>query len=281
MATLADRLHAVIVKAGIGATPSAPPSPGTVLLHDDFAGYADTMALRNAIVVGAGGLGGGPILYTDGWHCDQVSLDPTVPYNGHATLKMTLPGGVQNCPMLWAQLPKNLDILWFRARMRFSPGFTDTGTLTNSANAIKLLAFGHTTYDGSARLEVTNTTQYTLYWNVQAKNTGTLIGGGQTVSPGRITTEWTPGAQWWDYIIKADRTTGLVSVWGGIDGQPKTLIATTPPETMQDGSAMPQIDKVGFTIEFNQVRAASNTEYLWLGAWEVIDGSVFPNPYTL
>lgn len=265
-------------------TPPPPPVTGsyTTLLSDTFTSYKTTAALQAAIATTAGGAGTGPILYQDGWLANLVSIDSSVSYLGHPTMKFSMPGGQKNCPALWADLPSAQDTIWFRTKIRFSSGFTTTGTATGG-NAFKLLSWGHDTYDGSGRLEIANTNQYQLYWNIQAKNTGTLVGGGQYAFPGAITTEWSDGG-WYDYILKIDRsqgTSGTAAVWMAKDGATPVLKGTTPLETMQNGSAMPHIVSVGFAIEFNQVRAASQTQAIWVGQWEVVNGTIYPDPYGL
>ena len=61
-------------------------------------------------------------------------------------------------------MPHPLGTMWFRAKVRFSHGFTTTGTLTNSSNAYKLFGWNYADSYGSGRLEITNTTQYQLYY---------------------------------------------------------------------------------------------------------------------
>jgi hypothetical protein len=267
--------------------PPVPPTPvpvtgsSTPILSDTFTSYTTTAALQAAISTTAGGTGTGTIMYQNGWLAPLASIDSSVLYSGHQTLKLSMPGGEKNCPALWANLPSAQDIIWFRTKIRFSPGFTTTGTATGG-NAFKLLAWGHDIYDGSGRLEIANTTQYQLYWNIQAKNTGTLIGGGTYAIDGNITTEWTDGG-WYDYIIKVDRSKGTsaqIAVWMAKDGSTPVSRASTT-EAMLNGSTLPHIVSVGWSIEFNQVRAANQTQAIWIGQWEVVSGTTFPNPYGL
>jgi hypothetical protein len=230
------------------------------------------------------------VLYNDGYNGQLASIDPTVLYNGHQTLKYTQPGGVSTTPALWVHFPngKVLTKMWFRSKIRFSPGFTTTGTLGNSAadpngeNAYKLLGWGWDTYDASGRVEITNTNQYDFYWNIQSKSNGSLVGGGQHQSPGSITTEWTDGG-WYDYIIECDfsqGTNGVSRVWMSKDGQTPVLKATTT-GSMTNGSALPNIEWIALGLNFNQQRAANQNQALWYGQWEVIDGVQHPDPYGL
>lgn len=258
----------------VTAPPTSPPA-STVpsIAHDDFTGYSSTAALQSFI--------NSKQLYNDGWSFNLIALDQSVLYQGHPTMRFDMPGGTKTTPALWATLHGAYDITWFRAKVRFSPGFTTVGTTPNTNNAFKLFGWTHETYDGSGRLEIANTNQYQLYWNVQAKNSGTLVGGGKYLLAGNITTEWTDGG-WYDYVIAVDRSKipATIALWMAKDGQ--TLVskgATT--ETMNNGSQMPRVTGIGFSIEFNQSRAANQTQALWVGQWEVIDGVKYPNPYHL
>ena len=170
--------------------------------------------------------------------------------------------------------------MWFRAKVRFSPGFTTTGTLTSSANAYKLLGWGWNMYDGSGRLEISNTNQYQLYWNVQSKSSGAVIGGGVYGIGGNITTEWSDGG-WYDYIIEVDYsqgTSGVARIWMAENGGTPVLRATSA-STMQGGATLPPINQVMLGMNFNQVRAENQSQSVWFGQWEVIDGSQYANPY--
>ena len=212
-----------------------------------------------------------------------ASIDTTVRYNDHQTMKYSQPAGTDSTPQLWAGFPngKTLRVIWLRAKIRFSPGFTTTGTLTNSANAYEFLGWTWNTDDGSGRVEITNTNQYDFYWNIQAKNTGTLIGGGVHANGGTIASEWSAGA-WYDYIVECDfsKTTGVARLWIAIDGQAPTLRATST-STMQNGSALPDLTGVNIGMNFNQTRTASQAQAVWIGQWEVVDGTAHPDPWKL
>jgi hypothetical protein len=204
-----------------------------------------------------------------------------VQYNGHATLKYNQPGGSSASPSLEAYFPngKTLAKMWFRAKIRFSPGFTTTGTLSNSANAYKLLGWGWNTYDGSGRLEITNTSQYDFYWTPLSNGSG--LGGGAHTSGGSISTEWSDGG-WYDYIIECDfsqGTSGVARVWMARDGQTPVLRATSSGTI--GGKTLPGLDYVALGLNFNQVRAAGQTQAVWYGQWEVVDGVAHPDPYKL
>lgn len=264
------------------STPTPPPSgtslSGKQFIGDDFSKYASTADLRARITTNIGGTGTGNLLYTDGQNATMADLDKTVLYDGHATMRYNQPAGSGSTAQLWAAFPKPLAKVWFRARIRFSPGFTTTGTLTNSSNAYKLLGWGWSGYDGSGRLEITNTTQYDSYWGMASRAlNGATVGGGNHTSGGNVTTEWTDGA-WYTYILLLDHSqpTGVTKVWIGRDGVTPTLRATTT-GTMTDSSALPLLNYVFLGMNFNQVRTKAQS--LWYGAWEVVDGTQYADPF--
>lgn len=194
-------------------------------------------------------------------------------------MKYLQPGGVGGSPELGVLFRSHpLSHLWYRAKVRFSPGFTTTGTLTNSANAYKLLSWGWQGC-GSGRVEITNTDQYDVYENVQNCTTGALTGAGGHASGGRISGEWTTGG-WYDYIVEVDHSSGsngVIRFWLAPDGQTPVLRATVP----QPAGSLPAITSISVGLNFNQVRAASQSQALWWGQWEVVDGSQFPNPFNV
>jgi hypothetical protein len=48
-------------------------------------------------------------------------------------------------------------------------------------------------------------------------------------------------------------------------------------EQMNDGSPMPLLSYISVGLNFNQVRAQSQA--VWWGEWEVVDGNQHPNPF--
>jgi hypothetical protein len=256
---------------------------GLALVSDDYSKYASTAAFLANVSSNIGGTGNYlTSLYNDGVSANLAQIDPSVQYNGHATLKYNQPGGSAASPSFEVYFPngKTLTKMWLRAKIRFSPGFTTTGTLSNSANAYKALGWGWNTYDGSGRLEITNTNQYDFYWTPIYN--GSSIGGGTHTSAGTVGTQWTDGA-WYDYIIECDFSngiTGVSRVWISKDGQTPVLRATSS-GALTGGRALPGLDYVALGLNFNQVRAANQTQALWYGQWEVVDGVAHPDPFGL
>lgn len=264
-------------------TPPTNPSSSTWVVGDSFTQYKTTAAFLANVSSAIGGTGNpGTSVYTDGANASQASIDPTVLYNGHQTLKYTQPGGIANSPELWAKVSPSSKNIWFRAKIRFSPGFTTTGVTPNSAAAYKLLGMAWDTYDGSLRLEITNTTQYQLYWGPTAKSSGVALVTVQYGDMKNITTEWTDG-QWYDYIIDLDFTKpqGVARVWRAKDGQAPVLTGTSATSMLSASNPWPNINQVMLGMNFNQQRAAGQNQALWYGRWEAIDGIAHPNPYGL
>lgn len=270
--------------AGSGTTSvvpsfSGPGLSGLALVSDDFR-YQSTADLLNRISTAIGGTSApNTALYGDGTNVSLAEIDKNVTYNGHGTLKYNQPGGVFNTPVLSVHLPHSVTHLWYRVKVRFSPGFTTTGTLTNSANAYKLLSWGWdgSGLNGSGRLEITNTIQYQLYENVQT-NAG-VVGGGAYLIAGNISTEWTDGG-WYDYIIEVDHSvpSGIIRLWRSRDGQTPVYIGQKT-ETMMSGALMPALTGVSVGLNFNQTRLSSQNQAIWWGQWEVVDGAQHPNPF--
>ena len=100
---------------------------------------------------------------------DFVTLvsDPTF---GKA-VRITFPqntGGPGSSPRLAADLPAPLDRMWFRWRMKFTPGWTTVGPdPAGSANSYKIAFWGWKNYYGRGELEYSNTTDYVLGTGVQ------------------------------------------------------------------------------------------------------------------
>jgi hypothetical protein len=249
------------------------------LVSDDFTKYSSTADLLHNVTSNISG-GTGDVhtsLYIDGVAAYLVELDstPEARYHGHATMKYNEPGGTGATPQLHVYFPSTTHI-WYRVKVRFSHGFTTTGTLTNSSNAYKLLSWGWSG-DGSGRVEITNTTEYELYETVQSG--GSVTGGGAFLTAGGITSEWTD-EEWYDYIVEVDHTqpTGVIRLWRAKDGQTPVYQGQMP-ETMMNGSAMPALTNIGVGLNFNQVRAPGQSQAIWWGEWEVVDGTKHPDPF--
>lgn len=250
-------------------TPSPTPTPsGIVLLGDDYTGYANTNALRANMGPGK--------LYNDPINTTLVDLDTSILYNGHPTARYNQPAGGGQTPQLWASLPYGLTDMWLRAKIRFQPGWSTVGTKPNTANAYKLMGWGWAGTDGSSRLEITNTTQYTFNWSVSGASSGPAV---DTTDGPQVKAEWQDGL-FYDYVVhyKALDTKHVQQSWWYCkDGAIPQLVKTIT-GVMTSGN-VPLLNRVGLGMNINQ--NIPKAQYLNWGKWEVIDGAKYPNPYNL
>lgn len=271
-------------------TPPAPaattPNPGQASLqsavtYDDFTRYHSTADLQNAISTNIGGTGSpASALYTDGHNPQLASLDQSVTYNGHATVRYDQPAGSGNTPELWVNFKNGVTLrnFWYRVTVRYSPGWTTKGTLTNSANSYKLFDWGWAGgMNGRGGIVLTNTTQYQAYFY--------LLNGGSTITApndtpfGNVQGEWTDG-QWYTYVLNYQQstpTTATLRVWMAPTGQTPKLVATVNGNSLS--STWPAVNRIEVGENFNQIRV--NAQSIWIGEWSVFDGSQYSNPYNV
>lgn len=265
--------------------PSLPNPSGLAFLQDDFTSYTSTANFQTHISTIAGGTGGGsPILYSDGAAAQYAAIDQTITYNGHQTMQYQFPGGTDVNPKLWPNFDTPRSNIWFRAMIRFVPGFTTAGNGPGAtgSEAYKLLGWAINTnlYDGSGRIEITNTTQYVCYWGASTKAGATVIDSDTgEASPGNITTEWQDGA-WYQYILnyRVSGTTSFTDTYFGRNAvTPTHRSAGSAPNL--DGLAAPPASGVQCGLNYNRIRSSSQAFQLNYGFWEVCDGVQYPNPY--
>jgi hypothetical protein len=213
-----------------------------------------------------------------------ASIDPTVLYNGHQTMRYTFPGGDGSSPQLVVPVPF-LRNMWLRVKVRWSPGWTTTGTLTSSANAYKFLSWGWYGLNGRGEITITNTTEYQNLIDVfppEYGKAGSRASIADYNSAGRIANEWSDG-QWYDYIVHYEITgtyTSRQRFWVVKDGGTPVLRATSSVTSYSD-VPLPPIDRVQLGRNYNQMRLPNQTMYLWYGQWEVYDGTKNPMPFGL
>jgi hypothetical protein len=257
-----------------GVTYVQPAISAKRLLGDDFTSYSNSAALMANVGVGR--------LYNDGVNQHLATIDTSVKYNGHQTMKYNQAGGTSATPELWPSLPTKLPNVWLHAVIRYSPGWTTKGVLTNGTdNSYKILAMGWSGYDARAGFQFDNTSAYHIFTNAVTRT-------GQTAMPavygfaGSPTTEWQDGA-WYDYYLNYEvltPTTTRYRLFKCRSGQTPVLVATVN-NTVSSGYAAPLVGSVMLGQNFNQVRAATQNQAIWYGLWEVVDGATYPNPFKI
>lgn len=280
------------------AADTQPGLSGLQVLGDDYTGYANTSQFLSHVSTIAGGTGPTNSLYTDGRNATLASIDETVLYNGHHTLKYSIPESSAENPELWPTLPSLMSHVWFRARIRFTPGFTthasgltynDQGQLVPSSDAYKLLGWGYddgTNY-GSGRIEITQTTQYQNYWGMNRKSDNVFSGGNVATHDDarafcdNVVNEWTDG-EWYTYIVEIDNTTptGVTRFYIG-KGIGTPVLRGTATGSMVSGGICTAMNSVLCGLNYNQYRNAGQSFSLNYGCWEVVDGNAHPNPFNL
>jgi hypothetical protein len=253
--------------------PQPAPSPGSYVaaLSDDFSGYGSTSALRANM--------GAKRLYTWTISPELAQLDREVTYRGHPTLRYVQPAGTSRSPQLTVQLPTAMSSVWLRIKVRFMPGWTTAGVTGSAARAYKIAGGGWKSMEGRLSLEYTDTDRYTYSLTVKDPKSGKLKAY-KELAGGRVGGEWRDGG-WYDLILHYERSgpaSARARFWIARDGERPVLrseVATTI-----DGPAQ-LIDRVLLGMNFNQQRGPAQSQYLNYGAWEVVDGSQYPNPFRL
>ena len=232
---------------------------------DDFTKYRTTADLKRVI--------GTDRTYTEVLHAELLALDRDVRFNDHPTLRLDQPGGVRDTPELFVNLPKSVDSFWFTMTIRYSPGWSDTGTLLReqSSNAYKLIGWGWAHgYEDRGTLDFSNTNEYQLSMGLKPAGAS---GGGifEIVRAGHTTDEWDSG-EWYRYIVHFERVTSdsmRARLWiSRADATPvlRGDLRVAVPERL--GGA-PLVDRVQFLYTFNQVRRTDQKQSIWLGEWKV------------
>lgn len=272
-ATAGGRTDSVLVTVTPRVTMS-----GLALMGDQFTSYTNTAAFLAAF----GAEGTGPVYSaTESQRTDLMEIDPSVTYNGHPSLRLRHPGGTFVVPRLAPQRlagGTGIASFWLRVKLRYTPNFTTRGTLTNSASAYKLFAWTWIGMEGRGTLEITNTREYFL--DFQPRTTpATPIA---EVFSHNVATEWTDN-RWYDYIIHFERTSATsqrTRFWLVRDGAPPVLRQTLT-SSVAAGAVVPPVRAINISSFFNQVRAATHEQAIFIGQWEVVDGVLHPDPFGL
>lgn len=183
----------------------------------------------------------------------------------------------------------SLDKVWFRWRMRFSPGWTTVGTApAGYANSYKIAFWLWDGFEGRGELEYSNTDDYLPFWYVKPEGESEYLDYQQIALPGsapdfgRVGTEWNDG-EWYEFVIFYDRLgpERARQHWWRRRLTTRGRIVDTYPWTYVgrefSGSAAPRVN--GVMLGGNKNRNNTSTSYIYWGPWQVVDGSSAPNPW--
>lgn len=253
-----------------------PPSIGTyTTLFADSVRYTSTAQLRARVSQNVGGTCMSNCLYSDGPNAGMATLDQVVLYHGHPTIQYAQAAGSGLIPEMWVGIPGGSKHLWVKETLRFSPGWSTIGTGSGS-QAYKMFGFGYLGSEGSGRLEITNGTQYQLYWGV-----GTIAPQKFDLTIGNITTEWSDG-NFYTYLYDIDfsaGTSGTVRFWFAKDGDAPKLRGTV---SIPANGTLPPLGAINFGMNFNQAqRSGMPAQQINYGGWEIVDATNYPHPFGL
>jgi hypothetical protein len=195
--------------------------------------------------------------------------------------------GAGSAPRMVTKLPVPLDSIWFRWRVKFSPGFTTRGeTPVGHANSYKLAFWLWEGWDGRGQIEFSNTRQYILgcsWWRP-----GDTVRAVERRLPdsqhfGHVTTEWTDG-QWYEYVIHYERlgeTTARQHWWRRKLTEDGVIVDGPFVYTGVEITGKPAPRVRAVVLGANKNKNNPKDMYLYWGPWEVVDGSKYANPFSV
>lgn len=222
---------------------------------------------------------------------DYVDLvqDPTFGQVARITFPQNS-GSPGSSPRITRALPAPLGDFWYRFRMKYQPGWTTVGPdPAGSANSYKVAFFTWETGFGSrGELELSNSTEYITGVGV-TNSAGSYLQYNETLLPGSapsfgtVGTEWSDG-EWWEYVIHY-RKTGSNSALYQYYRRRLTSNGSVAPGgwtyfgMSMSGDATPRVASVD--LGCNKNKNNPSTMYIYWGQWEVVDGSKYPNPFSV
>jgi hypothetical protein len=264
---------ALLLWCGVAATAAAPPeAPYEAVAGDDWRSYRSVDDLR----------AGGRFWWTRPEDVYRfVELAPDREYGQVARIVFAASPEPGFAPQMTARLPAPLERMWFRWRMRWSPGWTTAGpNPPGHANSYKVAFWLWEGYDGRGQVEISNTDQYILGLGA-ARNgewlrwrTRPLPGSG---SFGRVTTEWT-GGEWWEFVVLYERMDEgrARQHWWRRRASPAPGRWTYTAEEVE-GAAVPRVRAI--TLGANRNKSTPRRMHIDWGPWEVVDGSRYADPF--
>lgn len=248
----------------VTAPSTAPPPSGSYakLLGDDWRSYTSKTALSTYYSS------------ADLANVDLVS-DPTF----GQVVRLRHAAGSTSSPRLTRSLPAPANRVWYRWRVKFSPGWTTGGGTWTMGQ------WTWSGYNGASTVGFSGTS-HQLGFNVRdaayryLSYAETQLSGSSTW--GSVGTEFSDG-QWYEYVMLWEKTgssTGRHHWWvrrlttgGAIVNNPWKYYGIS-----LSGAATPQVAAVSLGAS-NLSRAPASTQYAYWGPWEVVDGTRYPNPF--
>lgn len=280
---LARRVAAalVVVLACGGNNGTGPPPPGnyTVVVGDNWTYSSDAQLMAaNLFNWGASGVAG-PI-------DNYVDLVNDATFGQVVRITQPLDSTEGFSPQMHKVLPVPLDKVWWRFRIRFSVGWTAVGSggvSTGNAYKVAHMYMPGGGAAGRTRVDIENTTQINFGFGFPGRSyTQTAQSGNWS---GTVNTEFTDG-QWYEFIFYHEKlgvTTGRTRWWrrkltqGGTIVDNPFFFAQIDATGATSADTFPQIREIAQGI--NKNRSNDQTQYIYWGPWEVVDGSIYPNPF--
>ncbi|HET7585738.1 MAG TPA: Ig-like domain-containing protein [Gemmatimonadaceae bacterium] len=253
------------------SAPKAPDGPtgnahsGGGLLSDIFSQYRSDGDLRLAYLIAH--------------NPELLHLDRSVQWNGHATMRYDQPGGTSASPQVHRSLPHSLRDLWFRGSYRFSPGWSTKGSRppSETAEAYKWFAIGWAG-GASQRLDVVFTNTDDIYMSAGLAEHGKTLFAQKAQVTSDASFMWDGG--WYTLVVHAiaQGSTVTMEMWLQ-DQSGRVRLHETVSGTTSNGRPVPAMNRVALGMNFNDTRYPGQSQSLWLGEWEVVDGARHPNPF--
>lgn len=283
----------------VTVTAYVPPSGATPARGDDFTGYADNAAF----LAETGTLASGKKYQVNGIYGANngaCSLDTTVTYNGHPTIKFRWWDGSTTTPRLYAN-GATIASCWTQRIFKYQPGFSLN--LNNGYSGAKAQKTANYTYSGATGRSlgaITNGTNNVpgavgnsgdIQWESQHDSGGSVADNsiylnvtlrGVIASGSAMFDDDT----WYEEIVHFEAVSTYHSrtrVWLNKVGETRTLLCTINNHD-RDYAAPTGIGSQYFFDTFNASSGGAPVgvdQACWLGEWQTYDDATDPDPFGL
>lgn len=208
-----------------------------------------------------------------------LTVDPTVLYQGHPTLRANQPAFTDSTPQCSLYFPNGATYkdLWVRLVIQFSKGWTTDG-VTTGGRGYKFMALGWDGLNGRSTIEYVNTNQYNNNWDV-VDATNAPLSEVVAQNSDHTTTEWSdqqPVTFYWHYRHVSDASIQQ-SFW--LDKHDTGLVLQSVITGKMLTGTVPRVNRWDLLKNFNATRRTAQS--LWICDYTVVDGSGTPNPFNL